>query len=144
MTVLSKRPRLASEEAPVYLQEKRYLPRHTWYLPEAQVLLRGIQAAMWPLQRHACLGGGVLNHGYSNKDLDIYILPLYVQDTARPLDCAVVAALNDALGTTPVMDYARAGQERSLGHDAGSHTCFEQSLRYVSQGRAIDVFIVRP
>lgn len=56
--------------------DKRYERRHPWYLDEARVLVRQLQAVVWPLGYHIALGGGVLTHGYSDKDLDLYVLPL--------------------------------------------------------------------
>lgn len=47
-----------------------------WTLKEALALVRSIQEDSREFGYHVCLGGGVLNTGSSQKDLDIYFLPL--------------------------------------------------------------------
>lgn len=117
----------------------RYLSRHKHYLPEALVLIRQLQAAVWPLHWHVCLGGGVLNHGYSNKDLDLYLLPIYTEaghDVAKLLE-AVEAVLGP-----PDRDYQDI---KSLPPGVRMpDTCFAESLHYPNMGASVDLFVVRP
>lgn len=47
-----------------------------WTLEDALGLIRPLQEAARSYGYHLCLGGGVLNRGYSEKDLDLYFLPL--------------------------------------------------------------------
>lgn len=47
-----------------------------WTLKEALDLIRALQVDVGVFGYHLCLGGGVLNRGHSNKDLDLYFLPL--------------------------------------------------------------------
>lgn len=47
-----------------------------WTLDEALDLIRRIQPKLKPLGYHVCLGGGVLNIGSSEKDLDLFFVPL--------------------------------------------------------------------
>ena len=45
-----------------------------WTLQEALQLIRDLQPQLKPLHYHVALGGGVLNKGTSQKDLDLYLL----------------------------------------------------------------------
>ena len=47
-----------------------------WNLAEASTIIGNIQPKVWECGYHACLGGGVINCGYSRKDLDIFIIPM--------------------------------------------------------------------
>lgn len=47
-----------------------------WTLDEALQLIRIIQPETRKYGYHLCLGGGVMNNGKSEKDLDLYFLPL--------------------------------------------------------------------
>lgn len=47
-----------------------------WTLDEALPLIRGLQPHTRKFGYHLTLGGGVLNHGESKKDLDLFFLPL--------------------------------------------------------------------
>ena len=57
----------------------------TWTLDEALEIIRAIQPESRRFNYHLCLGGGVLNKGFSKKDLDLYFLPMGTGD-AKPLD----------------------------------------------------------
>lgn len=47
-----------------------------WNLQEAIQLIRYIQPLVYKTGYHCCLGGGILNKGLSDNDLDLYFLPL--------------------------------------------------------------------
>lgn len=47
-----------------------------WNLVEALELIREIQSKIRELDYHILLGGGVLNKGTSEKDLDLFFIPL--------------------------------------------------------------------
>lgn len=47
-----------------------------WTLEEAVKLVRALQAKTREFGYHLTLGGGVLNNGFSKKDVDLYFLPL--------------------------------------------------------------------
>lgn len=53
-------------------------------LEQALKLIRETQETVKSFGYHICLGGGVLNLGYSYKDLDLYIIPLC--DTENKLE----------------------------------------------------------
>lgn len=140
----------------------RYKPRHAHYLAETQLLIRDLQEIAWPLNYHVTLGGGVLNHGYSDKDIDLYVLPIYPVPALVPLQrkcqlSALVKKLKLRLGE-PTVDYKRTAEENAeyyaglLDANEGSemltpakvlHTCFAESLHYETSNMRIDVFVVR-
>lgn len=134
--------------------ELRYKPRHTWYLADAQLLVRELQAACWPLFHHVALGGGVLNHGYSDKDVDIYVLPNYKPGVVHAnIEESLVTAISFAIGSAPLLDMKAKSDVPEEGDttfvtadtlDWVDGGCFAHSLRYEdAEGRTIDVFIVR-
>lgn len=51
-----------------------------WFLEDALVLVRELQPQTRKFDYHLALGGGVLNKGQSDKDLDLYFLPLSKTD----------------------------------------------------------------
>jgi len=48
----------------------------TWYIDEGIMTLRAIQPVAKKFGYHVTIGGGVVNKGMSNKDLDLWFLPL--------------------------------------------------------------------
>lgn len=47
-----------------------------WTLEQAQKLIAELEPAVRELHYHTLLGGGVLHRGSSDKDLDIWFMPL--------------------------------------------------------------------
>lgn len=47
-----------------------------WTLEDSLKIIRAVQPETRRFGFHLCLGGGVLNYGESNKDLDLYFLPM--------------------------------------------------------------------
>jgi hypothetical protein len=102
-----------------------------WTLDEARALVNELQGRMWALRHHIALGGSVLNHGTSEKDLDLYVLPFG----------------GDAIGTAEqvddvlelVLDY-----ESPIG---GAHYPQQPSMRrrdrYTYGDKRVDVFVVK-
>lgn len=50
-----------------------------WTLNQALELVRRIQPLVRPFNYHIAIGGGVLNNGHSDKDLDLYFIPFSEQ-----------------------------------------------------------------
>jgi hypothetical protein len=46
-----------------------------WTLEEARVLVAELQPQAWVLRWNLCIGGGVLNFGSSDNDLDLVAIP---------------------------------------------------------------------
>lgn len=51
-----------------------------WLLDDALGVIRALQPQTRQFGYHLCLGGGVLNKGESEKDLDLYFLPMNQKD----------------------------------------------------------------
>jgi hypothetical protein len=54
-----------------------------WHLSPALELIRAIQQSCRAYGYHVALGGGVLNKGESEKDVDLYFLPMDDQTNAH-------------------------------------------------------------
>jgi hypothetical protein len=113
----------------------RYLPRHVWYLADALVLVRTLQAIAWPQGYHIALGGGVLNHGYSDGDLDIYVLPIYNKPGIVD-ELVILTALGAVLDQN---DYV----EPVCSFENNPHECFAYSVRFPNGGKRVEIFVVR-
>ena len=53
-------------------------------LNDALPIVRDLEAKLIPLGAHCALGGSVLHHGESNKDLDIFVYPHNQDETKTP------------------------------------------------------------
>lgn len=113
-------------------KKDRYAARHLWYFGEAQMLIRDLQAVMWPANWHVALGGGVLNHGYSNDDLDLYILPL--NKRAKIEDATI------ALSTLLKYEQEISGNPRYKN----MAPAVANADIYSHENRRVDVFIFAP
>ncbi len=102
-----------------------------WILEDGLRTIRAIQADLKPLGYHAALAGGVLNLGYSFKDLDIVFLPL-TNDKA-PLPGALMDFLCQVWGQ-PSLDEG--------SHSPNPYTPYREQWVFPNGGKRIDVFIV--
>lgn len=75
---------------------KRKITTGRWTLPEALSLIRQLQPLIREKNYHITLGGGVLNTGESDKDLDLFIVPLNGYDSDAKTILTVIA---DELGS---------------------------------------------
>lgn len=98
-----------------------------WTLGEGLVFCRLLQPMLRPIGYHLTLGGGVLNVGYSRKDLDLFLLPLKSTDS-NPT--AVFDTLSPIFG-----DAAPVGKGE---YDSDS---WKVAMYYIVGGKRIDVFI---
>jgi hypothetical protein len=115
------------------VKDPRTLHKHVWLWADAMQVVRLLQEALWPLKYHVTLGGGVLNVGYSDKDLDIFVLP-FNNDT--PADSG---KLRSALES--VLTYSRPiGQPDKYGYVHEIHAAKDV---WLFDGKRVDVFIVR-
>lgn len=109
-----------------------------WTLLKALTLIRGTQETAKGYGYHICLGGGVLNKGVSNKDLDLYFIPL-INDGMDPK--GLVQSLE--IGWGPSSGEAESWSDPTR-HDPFSHklrfTGSKPSDAFIGQ---IDVFIIR-
>jgi hypothetical protein len=130
----------------------RHLPRHNHYLADAQLLVRDLQAVCWPLNFHVTLGGGVLNHGYSDKDIDIYILPFYAQTgqehkthNLAKLTTELMLVLGSPTRNYMAQDLERLSPSGEPYTDLSEQpTCFAVAQNYKLEKMSVDVFVVQP
>ena len=99
-----------------------------WTLTEALALIRDLQSQLKPLHYHVALGGGVLNKGTSQKDLDLYLLRF---DNA---DDGEAAPLLDLLST-------KWGPAKAIGEAHYESANWRHKLWFSLLGRRIDVFV---
>jgi hypothetical protein len=59
-------------------------PAPMWNMAHTVPLLKKLQPESRKFGYHVCLGGGVLNHWSSEKDLDLYYLPLNNSEKSKP------------------------------------------------------------
>ena len=59
-------------------------PDTMWGLEEALEVIRAVQETFWGTGYCISLGGGVLNHGWSTKDLDLVVCPAVNSDRGLP------------------------------------------------------------
>lgn len=110
----------------------------TWVLDEVMELIRDLQPKVRLLGYHIALGGGVLNNGQSDKDLDLYFLPIY-DDNARDSD-GVIELLNTKWGLrAPLGGRVPATEAEYLPESLTIYTGGQ--FTYAPGGRRIDVFV---
>lgn len=105
----------------------------TWKLGEALALIKSIQTRIKKLGFHVCLAGGVLNVGYSQKDLDLVFLPLW-NDKQPPVE-PLLTYLYIALGQP------KEGEEET-SHKPNPFTPYRHQEGLYDEGKRIDIFIV--
>lgn len=54
-----------------------------WDLERSLVIVRALQPVVRDFNYHLTIGGGVVNKGQSNKDLDLYFLPMGGFDVSK-------------------------------------------------------------
>lgn len=101
-----------------------------WTLLEALDLVRRIQTHLKPMQYHVLLGGGVLNNGKSEKDLDLYVVPFGGQ---KSTPMAILSALYEILGPGVPL----SGDD----YPHGGLAPWREAFKYTLNGKRIDVFI---
>jgi hypothetical protein len=103
-----------------------------WGLDEALELVRSMQSALRPLGYHVALAGGVLNKGFSQKDLDLVFLPL-TNDVAPPVE-----PLFNHLLTIFEPPY---DNEWPISHEPNPYSCYRKQYQMTHQGRRVDLFV---
>lgn len=112
-----------------------------WALEDARQLVRDLNKMVRPFDFHVALGGGVINNGESRKDIDLYVLPVYID--GHKFTQAEWVALDRILGTAlgPHAEDMRSYSTDS--HEIGR--CFRAERIYtLPGGKRIDLFIVDP
>ena len=103
-----------------------------WDLEQALELIRELQPQVKEFNYHICLGGSVLNTGWSTKDLDLYFLPL-----DNGMD-AQLHSLADFLEH-------KLGESVDISGERyrNSTSCYEYKLKFTYQNKRIDLFIIK-
>jgi hypothetical protein len=68
-----------------------------WTLEQGLKLLRFLQPKVRQFNYHVAIGGGVVNRGFSTKDLDLYFLPLLNSSEATDM-AGLIFFLDEQLG----------------------------------------------
>lgn len=98
-----------------------------WTLDEGLRLVRAIQSGCRRFGYHLALGGGVLNKGQSDKDVDLYFLPLN-NDKYKEDKQGLLVWLESLWGQSQVLgDYGQAVPQ------------FKYELKYDLEGNMIGV-----
>lgn len=103
-----------------------------WTLSQALELIRDLQPLVREEKYHMLLGGGVLNKGESDKDLDLVFIPLNGEESHPG---KIVAMLFDVFGS-----FGKAIRD-SPDYGSGSIWYFKEMIKYDYLGKRIDVFI---
>ena len=99
-----------------------------WTLDDALGLIRALQQSCRKYGFHLCLGGGVLNTGASEKDLDLYFLPMG-GNVNKPYD--LVRWLESMWGTSDI-----------LGQSYPMEKPYLSKFKFQYGAQRIDVFIL--
>lgn len=102
-----------------------------WNLSDGLELVRRLQPLAKRHEYHIALGGGVLNRGESNKDIDLYVLGFNSGELQATK--GIVSMLFSELGEgVPI-----SAKEDNYPNDPR----YRLKLKYNLNGRRIDVFI---
>jgi hypothetical protein len=101
-----------------------------WAITDALTVVRSMQYTARGFNFHIALGGGVLNRGESEKDLDLYFLPM---DNGDGCDFTGLLAWFGKLGgVTPI------GCDDNYGDDK----TYRAKVKIASLNGRIDAFVV--
>lgn len=102
-----------------------------WNLEDALALVRRLQPMTRNYNYHLALGGGVLNKGTSDKDLDLYFLTL---DNDKKTDReGLLVTLERIFGKLE-----HIGSPEYLAKDSA----YKAKVKFVNSGKRIDAFVV--
>lgn len=107
----------------------------SWTLEEALPLIRILQPQTRQYGYHLCLGGGVLNTGRSEKDLDLYFLPMSPSEGNAD---SLQAWLDGLWGHGENLVQTLADADPKYPDDP----MYQAKLKYDYSGLRIDVFIM--
>lgn len=100
-----------------------------WTMERALVMLRSLQVQIIPTGYHLALGGGVLNKGCSDKDLDVYFLPR-------------LGETNDTKWLLRIL-HRNWGSSEKIGTSGGNHDgIYRDKLKFSPKMGRIDAFVV--
>lgn len=103
-------------------------PTALWRLDEGAAFVRSLNAQLRPMGYHAGIVGGVINRGWSNKDLDVVIMRL--RGEAPPDFLRLNMLLGQELGR-----WNLCGSFPTVAHDPW------EVRKFYYRGRRVDAFI---
>lgn len=108
-----------------------------WTLEQALIVVRFLQPLIRTAHYHLALGGGIINAGQSNKDIDLYFLPLEnLPDNKEAEPQAKMKGLLDAIyGEGQPLIHAEYGEP-------GPNSVYQYKLTYTINDKRADVFIL--
>jgi hypothetical protein len=110
-----------------------------WTLEQGRQVVTEIQDGSRRFNYHVALGGGVLNNGISNKDLDIYFLPL--DNGNEPDPEGVKLWLSQVWGRQVL--WIEPICPSDYPEDEKNDSAYSEKLKYqLASGQRIDVFII--
>lgn len=139
-----------------------YLPMSVWNLEDSLKLIRSLQPETRRFNYHLCLGGGVLNKGESDKDLDLVFVPMDNGKGSDPNGLLAFlktlwgeahpfstpdgeAQANSALGSIFRNVWGVSTPTESYSDNPFETTVYRHKLKFYFDGSyRIDVFIMNP
>lgn len=104
-----------------------------WTMKEALGLIQALQPETRRFGYHLCLGGGVLNKGESQKDLDLYFLTLDNGKDSQPekLKDWLVSVWGEAadIGKSYIEEYKQQRLTAEMASDSSFITYYYDSLQ---------------
>ena len=104
-----------------------------WTLEQGVLLVCTIQQESRQFGYHVCLGGGVINAGYSDKDVDIYMLPLDHDQ----------ATFTDADGAIEWLESLWGPSAKINQYPMAYNGPYAHKLKFKSPAGRIDLFIMK-
>ena len=103
-----------------------------WTLEQGIDLVRSVQSYSRNHKYHVALGGGVVNKGFSDKDVDVYFLPCSNTKPDQKSSDKIKEMLELLWGASkPIMGPEYPGDDN-----------YRHKVKFVFEGKRIDAFIV--
>ncbi len=106
-----------------------------WTIEDALMWIRRMQPELSSVGYHVALGGGVLNKGFSMKDLDLYLLPFEMRHDMSASDQQALSVMERLTGVKGI-------PFNSGDTEYPEDQTFKARVKmYLDSNRRIDVFI---
>lgn len=112
-----------------------------WTLEKALEFVRKLQPLTRLYGYHLCVGGGVVNNGNSNKDLDLYLLPLDDQNVTADYD-GMLMEMEAELGPSEDIREMGIGRKKKDYPD-GLWSPYHSKRKFANNGNRVDVFFIK-
>lgn len=113
-----------------------------WHLSDGLALVRTLQQKIRPMGYHLCIGGGTVNNGNSEKDLDLYFLPMGGKFPQKPKE--LIHFLAERWGKPEIIGKTDKYPEKELPYIAKLKFVFDADHVFESTitKKRIDVFVL--